>query len=237
MISINIKQEKKQRYKSVNSEERLKIIKYFIEGSLSASQIAQITGHNLSTIKAIFRIYKNEGRINKKEKRDRELHIQKNVAVFVVDEKTRYLNLIFKQHMKQEVILRSHDQFSEQQNDIINETLQQSANEVRNNMNSYQSKKNFDQALKRIQTNGIKEEDFQNISLKDNFQTNTYTQINGSTISNLFKNKQEQSFEKAQVIPPQKICIKQNQELNDLKRVFQQQVEEFLGKTHSDNLK
>ncbi|CAD8073334.1 unnamed protein product [Paramecium sonneborni] len=234
---MNIKLEKKQRYKSVNSEERLKIIKYFLEGSLSASQIAQVTGHNLSTIKAIFRIYRNEGRINKKQKRDRELHIQKNVAVFVVDEKKRSLNLILKQQTKQEVILRSHDQFYEQQNDIVNETIQQSVNEVINNMNSYQSKQNFDQALKIMLKDGFNGDDFINISTMVNQQSNTYSQINGSAISNLFKNKQQQPSQKIEIITPKKIWPKKNQELNDLKRVFQQQLEEYLGKSHSDNLK
>lgn len=50
-------------------------------------QIANLTGHNLSTIKAIYRIYKNEGRINKKEKRDKQIKIKQNVIVLVVDEK------------------------------------------------------------------------------------------------------------------------------------------------------
>ncbi|CAD8162567.1 unnamed protein product [Paramecium pentaurelia] len=237
MIDMNMKPEKKQKYKSVNSEERSKIINYFIEGSLSASQIAQITGHNLSTIKAIFRIYRNEGRINKKEKRDRELHIQKNVAVFIVDDKTRYLKFISKQHMKQEVILRSHDKFCESQRDIVNETLQKSANEVRNNLNSFQSKRNFDQALQRILTNGKKEDDFINISSNNNMQLDANTKVNVSTITNLLKNKEDQPSRKSAQLTPQKIWFNQDHQLTDLKRIFEFQVQEYLGKSHSDNLK
>ncbi|CAK61572.1 unnamed protein product (macronuclear) [Paramecium tetraurelia] len=234
---MNIKPEKKQKYKSVNSEERSKIINYFIEGSLSASQIAQITGHNLSTIKAIFRIYRNEGRINKKEKRDREVHIQKNVAVFIVDDQTRSLKFISKQHMKQEVILRSHDKFCESQIDILNETLQKSASEVRNNLNSFQSKRNFDQALQRMLTNGKKEDDFINISSNTTFQLDANTRVNVSKISNLLKNKEDQLSKKAPLLTPQKTWFKQDHQLTDLKRVFELQVQEYLGKSHSDNLK
>lgn len=60
-------------------------------------QIANLTGHNLSTIKAIYRIYKNEGRIYKKEKRDKQTKIKQNVIVLVVDEKYPIYTIIVEQ--------------------------------------------------------------------------------------------------------------------------------------------
>ncbi|CAD8133647.1 unnamed protein product [Paramecium pentaurelia] len=199
--------------------------------------IAQITGHNLSTIKAIYRIYRNEGRINKKEKRDRELHTQKNVAVFVVDEETRYLKFIIKQHTKKEIILRSHEKFSESQDDIVNITLQKAANEIRNNLNSLQSKKNFDQSLESIMKNGIKDKEIINIPFKSNFQFDANSYINVKTISNLFKQSENLPLKKTCIQTPQKQWIQQEQQINDLKRIFELQVQEYLGKSQLDNLK
>lgn len=45
-----------------------------------------ITGHNASTIKAIYQIYKKEGRINKKVKRDKILNLSYGLMLFVVDD-------------------------------------------------------------------------------------------------------------------------------------------------------
>ncbi|CAD8176172.1 unnamed protein product [Paramecium octaurelia] len=232
-----MKPEKKQKYQSVNSEERLKIIKYFIEGSLSASQIAQITGYNLSTIKAIFRVYRNEGRIDKKQKRDRELHAQKNVAVFIVDEETRYLKFIVKQQTKKEVILRSHEKFMETSNDIVNITLQKAENEIRNNLSNLQSKRNFDESLESILKNGIKEKEIINIPQRRNYQFEPNSYIDVKTISNLFKQRENLPQKKTCTQTPQNFGMHQEQQLTEIKRVFEFQVQEYLRKSQYENLK
>ncbi|CAK80162.1 unnamed protein product (macronuclear) [Paramecium tetraurelia] len=232
-----MKPQQKQKYQSVNSEERLKIIKYFIEGSLSASQIAQITGYNLSTIKAIFRVYRNEGRIDKKQKRDRELHAQKNVAVFIVDEETRYLKFIIKQQTKKEVILRSHEKYMETSNDIVNITLQKAQNEIRNNLSNLQSKRNFDESLESILKNGIKEKEIINIPQRRNYQFEPNSYIDVKTISNLFKQRENLPLKKTCTQTSQNFGMHQEQQLSDVKRIFEFQVEEYLRKSQQENLK
>ncbi|CAD8069500.1 unnamed protein product [Paramecium primaurelia] len=225
MINLNIKPEKKQKYKSVNSEERMKIIKYFIEGSLSASQGITFLQQKLF----IEFIEMKEEQI--KKKKEIENSTPKKM------QQTRYLKFIIKQQMKKEIILRNHEKFSESQDDIVNITLQKAANEIRNNLNSLQSKKNFDQSLESIMKNGIKEKEIINIPFKSNFQFDANSYINVKTISNLFKQSENLPLKKTCIQTPQKQWVQQKEQINDLKRIFELQVQEYLGKSQQDNLK
>ncbi|CAD8168797.1 unnamed protein product [Paramecium octaurelia] len=85
---MKIKKYKHQRskYKSINSCERALIIQYIEEYKYSPSNVSLITGHNISTIKAIYQVYKKEGRILKKERRDKILNSVAQVQLFVVDD-------------------------------------------------------------------------------------------------------------------------------------------------------
>ena len=83
----------KSKYKTISSDERSYILKQFIDRGLTATQVflyiikvSQETGHNLSTIKAIFRVYKKEGRVHKKIKRDMHLRLIRHYAVLVYDD-------------------------------------------------------------------------------------------------------------------------------------------------------
>ncbi|CAD8078846.1 unnamed protein product [Paramecium sonneborni] len=85
---MKIKKEKIQRskYKSISSDERELIIQYIEQYKYSSSHVSIITGHNISTIKAIYQVYKREGRIQKKQKRDKILKITSQVLFFVADD-------------------------------------------------------------------------------------------------------------------------------------------------------
>ncbi|KAM3129446.1 hypothetical protein pb186bvf_018438 [Paramecium bursaria] len=76
----------KSKYKTISSDERSYILKQFIDRGLTATQVSQETGHNLSTIKAIFRVYKKEGRVHKKLKRDMHLKLIRHYAVLLYDD-------------------------------------------------------------------------------------------------------------------------------------------------------
>ncbi|CAD8171723.1 unnamed protein product [Paramecium pentaurelia] len=85
---MKIKKQKNQRskYQSINSSERALVIQYIKEYKYSTSHVSMITGHNISTIKAIYKVYKKEGRVLKKEKRDKILNVVAQVQIFVVDD-------------------------------------------------------------------------------------------------------------------------------------------------------
>ncbi|CAD8073847.1 unnamed protein product [Paramecium sonneborni] len=86
IMKIKKLKNKRSKYKSINSNERALIIQYIEEYKYSTSHVSMITGHNKSTIKAIYQVYKKEGRVYKKEKRDRILNITAQVLLFVVDD-------------------------------------------------------------------------------------------------------------------------------------------------------
>ncbi|CAK69892.1 unnamed protein product (macronuclear) [Paramecium tetraurelia] len=150
MISLSLQQSKKQKYKSISSDERQQVIKLFLENAYSANQIANITGHNLSTIKAIYRIYKKEGRIYKKEKRDKQIKIKKNVVLLVIDEKTSHLNIMAKQQFKQEIVIMNKEIPFLSFENTINETILNSAVDVLKHLDSFESKQCFLQSLKKV---------------------------------------------------------------------------------------
>ncbi|CAD8180192.1 unnamed protein product [Paramecium octaurelia] len=85
---MKIKKQKASRtkYKSISSSERALIIHYIEQYKYSTSHVSMITGHNASTIKAIYSVYKKQGRINKKAKRDKILNLTFRFILFVADD-------------------------------------------------------------------------------------------------------------------------------------------------------
>lgn len=53
---------------------------------LHNSKVSMITGHNASTIKAIYQVYKKEGRVHKKDKRDKVLNVVTQLQLYMVDD-------------------------------------------------------------------------------------------------------------------------------------------------------
>ncbi|CAK80930.1 unnamed protein product (macronuclear) [Paramecium tetraurelia] len=85
---MKIKKQKASRtkYKSISSSERALIIHYIEQYKYSTTHVSMITGHNASTIKAIYSVYKKQGRINKKAKRDKILNLTFRFILFVADD-------------------------------------------------------------------------------------------------------------------------------------------------------
>ncbi|CAD8080066.1 unnamed protein product [Paramecium sonneborni] len=203
----------------------------FLENAFSATQIAHLTGHNLSTIKAIYRIYKNEGRINKKERRDRQIQIKKNMLVLVVDEKTKKMNVIAKNQLKQDLILKNIDQPQESFQNTINETLQNSVNDVLQQLDSQQSKQFFNTMIKNAQKDGLEIKEFQEISefseeVSQRFKIQSQVQY----FRNLFSPK-EKSQQQQQLLYPQNIESQLYKNLSDLKKIFEFQVKDYFQKS------
>ncbi|CAD8081488.1 unnamed protein product [Paramecium sonneborni] len=230
MISLSLQQSKKQKYKSVSSDERQKIIKMFLENAFSATQIAHLTGHNLSTIKAIYRIYKNEGRIKKKERRDREIQIRQNVLVFVVDEKTKKMNIIAKQQLQKDLILKNLEYPQESFQNTINETFQNSAKDVLQHLDSLQKKQCFNSIIKKAQIDGLEIKEFQEISQFSN-QVNQSFKIQSQYqyFRNIFSPK-EQSQKNVQLFQPQNFQ-QQLKSLSELKKILEFQFKDYFKKS------
>ncbi|CAD8168706.1 unnamed protein product [Paramecium pentaurelia] len=237
MINLSLKHSKRQKYNSISSDERQNIIKMFLENDYSAIQIAQLTGHNLSTIKAIYRIYKNEGRINKKERRDRQINIKQNVVVLMVDDNTRKMKIIRKQQLKQELILKNTEYNYESIQNTINQTLQNSTDDIIKQLDSLSSKQCFNQQIQKAQIDGINIKDFKEISeitTKFKNRINISSQI--SYFQNLFS-KQELNYQEKQLLSPPKFKPQLQSNISELKRIFEFQIKDYFEKSSNDNLK
>ncbi|CAD8087681.1 unnamed protein product [Paramecium sonneborni] len=82
------------KYKPIPGDERIQIVKALVNSKMSASQVSDLTGYNLSTIKAIYRVYKQEGRMWKKEKRDQLVKVVQNFAICMIDEAQNTIQLL-----------------------------------------------------------------------------------------------------------------------------------------------
>ncbi|CAK80461.1 unnamed protein product (macronuclear) [Paramecium tetraurelia] len=236
MKNLSLKQSKRQKYNSVCSDDRQKIIKMFLENDYTAIQIAQLTGHNLSTIKAIYRIYKNEGRINKKERRDRQINIQQNVVVLMVDEKTRKMKIIRKQQLKQEFIMKNTEYTYESIQNTINQTFQNSTADLIKQLDGLSSKQCFNQLIKKIQIEGLDIKDFKEISeITNKFKNRIKISSQIQYFQNLFS-QQESNYQEKQPQPTQKLNHSLNHDINDLKRIFEFQIKDYFLQSN-DNLK
>ncbi|CAD8160231.1 unnamed protein product [Paramecium octaurelia] len=236
MKNLSLKQSKRQKYNSVSSDDRQKIIKMFLENDYSAIQIAHLTGHNLSTIKAIYRIYKNEGRINKKERRDRQINIQQNVVVLMVDEKTRKMKIIRKQQSKQEFIMKNTEYTYESIQNTINQTFQNSTADIIKQLDSLSSKQCFNQLIKKGQIEGLDIKDFKEISeITNKFKNRIKISSQLQYFQNLFS-KSELHYQEKQPQPTQKLQQFLNSDINDLKRIFEFQIKDYFLKS-KENLK
>ncbi|CAD8075105.1 unnamed protein product [Paramecium primaurelia] len=237
MINLSLKHSKRQKYNSISSDERQNIIKMFLENDYSAIQIAHLTGHNLSTIKAIYRIYKNEGRINKKERRDRQINIKQNVVVLMLDDNTRKMKIISKQQLKQELILKNTEYNYEPIQNTINQTLQNSTDDIIKHLDSISSKQCFNQQIQKAQIDGINIKDFKEISeitTKFKNRINISSQI--SYFQNLFS-KQELNYQEKQLLSPPKFKPQLSSNISELRRIFEFQIKDYFEKSSNDNLK
>ncbi|CAD8149957.1 unnamed protein product [Paramecium octaurelia] len=214
MISLSLQQSKKQKYKSVSSDERQQIIKLFLENAYSANQIANLTGHNLSTIKAIYRIYKNEGRIYKKEKRDKQIKIKKNVVVFVIDEKTRHMNIIAKQQLKKEIVIKNKEI----------------------HLNDFESKQCFLQSLKKVKIEGLEMKDFQEIKeITNQVKERIKIQSQIQQFLNLFSSEELKRQQNKLPSLPQNHQLQLNSKISDLKNILEFQINDYFQKSSYDN--
>ncbi|CAD8161603.1 unnamed protein product [Paramecium pentaurelia] len=236
MISLSLKQSKKQKYKSVSSDERQQIIKLFLENAYSANQIANLTGHNLSTIKAIYRIYKNEGRIYKKEKRDKQIKIKQNVIVLVVDEKTRHMNIIAKQQQKQELIIKNEEIPYLSFENTINETFLNSAGDVLKHLDSLESKQCFNQTIKKVKIQSLEIKDFQEIKENTNqVKERIKIQSQIQQFRNLFSSQELPNKQKKQPSLPKNLQLQPNSNISDLKNILEFQINDYFQKSSNDN--
>ncbi|CAD8156551.1 unnamed protein product [Paramecium octaurelia] len=121
-----IKKQKNQRskYNRVNSNERALIIQYIEEYKYSTSHVSLITGHNISTIKAIYSVYKKEGRVQKKEKRDKILYITTQVLLLVVDDTKESCVQLGEEIQKFEAIKEQDKKVGDSKEKMIKELLQ-----------------------------------------------------------------------------------------------------------------
>ncbi|CAD8172836.1 unnamed protein product [Paramecium octaurelia] len=97
------------KYKPIPGNERIQIVKALVNSKMSPSQVSDLTGYNLSTIKAIYRVYKQEGRMWKKEKRDQLVKVIQNFAICLIDEATNTIQLMAVKSTKSDQIKNNND--------------------------------------------------------------------------------------------------------------------------------
>ncbi|CAD8071418.1 unnamed protein product [Paramecium primaurelia] len=138
---MKIKKQKNHRskYQSINSSERELIIQYIKEYKYSTSHVSMITGHNISTIKAIYKVYKNEGRVQKKDKRDKILNVVSQVQIFMVDEIKQSLANIGEEITEYKGLKDNDHYVREQTEQMIKQLLQKKQFQILSKLSNQQA--------------------------------------------------------------------------------------------------
>ncbi|CAD8077572.1 unnamed protein product [Paramecium primaurelia] len=202
---MKIKKQKalRSKYKSINSSERALIINYIEEYKYSTAHVSMITGHNASTIKAIYQVYKKQGRINKKVKRDKILNLKFQFMLFVYDDPKGNLTKInVEQHEYQKQIVEDqHMNQSNSQEQAIKRILECNQIKIMNLLDNANAIDTFKQEMKIIQSQELPSQQFSSLQLipcfniKENNQTKFLMKYNLKFISNLFSQKQDDTKE------------------------------------------
>ncbi|CAK77499.1 unnamed protein product (macronuclear) [Paramecium tetraurelia] len=213
---MKIKKQKNQRskYKCLNSSERALIIQYIEEYKYSTSHVSLITGHNISTIKAIYQVYKKEGRIQKKEKRDKILNSIAQVQLFVVDDMNE--KLINLGYQTEEFKVSNDDDSSakEFKEQMLKELIQKKQSQILSLLSNQQAVLRF--------TNDI------NTILQQKTITNEFSFITPNSTLNCLE-KQQIQFARTQ---NQEKCSNINKIPLMLKYSLNSQILKILGEQH-----
>ncbi|CAD8172437.1 unnamed protein product [Paramecium octaurelia] len=126
-----------------------------------------ITGHNASTIKAIYQVYKKQGRINKKVKRDKVLNQTFQFMLFVVDDPHSNLTKIsVEQHEFQKLIAEEqHMNLSNSQEQAITRILEQNKLKIMNLLDNASALDTFNQEMNLISSQDHPSQQFSTLNL------------------------------------------------------------------------
>ncbi|CAK71953.1 unnamed protein product (macronuclear) [Paramecium tetraurelia] len=157
MKKIKKQKNYRSKYNSINSNERALIIQYIEQYKYSTShvqlnnfQVSLITGHNISTIKAIYSVYKKEGRVQKKEKRDKILNITTQVLLLVVDDTNGKCVKLGEEIQKFEAIKEEDKNIRDSKEKMIQELLQNKKCQILSLLTNQQAVNNFTQDVNNI---------------------------------------------------------------------------------------
>ncbi|CAD8084703.1 unnamed protein product [Paramecium sonneborni] len=195
---MKIKKQKalRSKYKSINSSERALIIHYIEQYKYSTSHVSMITGHNASTIKAIYQIYKKEGRINKKVKRDKILNLSYGLMLFVVDDINGNLTRIsIEQHETQKQIVEEEQvNTSKSYEQSIKQVLEQNKHKIVSFLDNVEAIDTFIKEVKIICQQEFPSQQFCNLRLSSCFKINDKKNVDQTikkNIQNSFYNLSE----------------------------------------------
>ncbi|CAD8062443.1 unnamed protein product [Paramecium primaurelia] len=150
MMKIKKQKNKRSKYKSINSNERALIIQYIEEYKYSTSHVSLITGHKTSTIKAIYQVYKKEGRINKKEKRDKILNITTQVILVVADDTNKSYVKLGEEIKEFKSVNDEDNNVRDSKEKMIKEQLLNKKYQILNSLTKQQAVENFTQEMNTI---------------------------------------------------------------------------------------
>ena len=78
--------QKRNSYKRITESVRLEIIDRILERHQSLKEVSEEMNINISTCKAIFKVYQEEGRVGKKLKRNKVYNVIETFSFFFVEE-------------------------------------------------------------------------------------------------------------------------------------------------------
>ncbi|CAD8174989.1 unnamed protein product [Paramecium pentaurelia] len=166
-MKIKIQKASRSKYKSISSSERALIINYIEEYKYSTSHVSMITGHNASTIKAIYSVYKKQGRINKKAKRDKILNLTFGIILFVVDDIQGNLTKISmdSQESQHQIIEEGQFKLSTCHEQAIKKNLEQNKHKIISLLDNATSLDTFNREVNLITQQEYPSEQFSSLKL------------------------------------------------------------------------
>ncbi|CAK56792.1 unnamed protein product (macronuclear) [Paramecium tetraurelia] len=126
-----------------------------------------ITGHNASTIKAIYQVYKKQGRINKKVKRDKVLNSTFQFMLFVADDPHANLSKISVEQYEFQKQIAEEQQMnlSNSHEQAITRILEQNKLKIMNLLDNSTALDTFNQEMKMISSQDHPSQQFSTLNL------------------------------------------------------------------------